>query len=216
MPPWPSRLHLASPAASNTTSSGKGRGAKSPPNSSHQFDSHLQDLPLLGVPVLASTDSIAPSPSKQKPRHGRSHSNPFTSIFGNGKKTEKVDDVEREDDTTDQRAISSHGVLNKDHMVGPNGTPTKPGEKELMVGKCGTCDAAMKWPRQVDSYRCQICLMINDLKLSNGPLGQDFTAEASGSAAWKKCKSTYEKLERFPDFQIRSDFVTRKDSKSHR
>ena len=188
MPPWPSRLNLASSAASNTTPSGKGKGAKSPPSSRQQFDSHLQDPPLLGVPILTSTDSIAPSPPKQKPRHGRSHSNPFTSIFGNGKKTERVVDAEREDDPADRRAISSHGLLNKDHMVGLNGTPR---DKELMVGKCGTCDAAMKWPKQVDSYRCQICLMINDLKSSNSPLGQASTAEASGSAAWKKCKSTY-------------------------
>jgi len=191
MPPWPSRLHLGSPTANHPPPNAKGKPVKHSPDSNQQYERYLQDPPLLGVPILASPDPTVPSLPKQRSRHGRSHSNPFTSIFGTGKRSEKVVDAEMQDatiDSLDRLGVSSTGLTTKDHMAGTSGSPNQNVEKDLVTGKCITCDSAMRWPRQVDSYRCQICLMVNDLKLSNSPLGGALRAGNTSSAA-EKCKS---------------------------
>lgn len=168
MPPWPHRLHLGSPATTQPSQHPKSRGLTSPAYQDLDIEIQCHDPPLLGVPTLAAPDSIAPSPPRTRPRHGRSHSNPFTSLFGNGKKLDRADDTGIQNDMVD----STDDLLNhtprpqsKEHMAGANGGFSQ------VAGKCMTCDSNMKWPRQLDSFRCQMCYMINDLKPSSKPLG---------------------------------------------
>ncbi|KAL6717466.1 putative E3 ubiquitin-protein ligase [Lecanora helva] len=186
MPPWPSRLPVASSGADQTPSSTKGKGQKKPPHISQRLDNDLQHPPLLGVPFLASNDPFAPSPPKQKPRHGRSHSNPFASLFGHGKKSEKIADAEIQYDGLDRQTTSSSGLSSTVQMAGTNGVTAHSGEKELVAGKCSTCDSTMKWPRQVDSYRCQVCLMINDLRPSSISTNGVTATDTASNGAWKR------------------------------
>ena len=193
MPPWPSRLHLGPSTAGHSTSRTKGIVSKDTTHTDNRLEGHLHDQPLLGVPVLDSSDSIVPSPPKQKPRHGRSHSNPFSSIFGNGKKPEKVVDAEVQDDIIDKTS-RLHFVLSgspsKDHLTGVNSGSRKDEETDFMTGRCSTCDSPMKWPKHVKSYRCQICLMINDLKPFIVPLGDSYRLESTDGNATRRCRST--------------------------
>ncbi len=180
MPPWPARLHLGSPAPNHPHPRPKSRGLRNLPHQDQDFDSQCEDPPLLGVPVLASIDSTAPSPPEQRFRHGRSHSNPFTSLFGNGKKAEKAADAEIQNDTVDTLngpLLLSPGPQSKEHMAGANGGPPQ------ATGRCSTCDSTMKWPQHLDSFRCQVCLMINDMKPSSNPLGEVLTGENLNSTA---------------------------------
>ena len=191
MPPWPSLLHRGPPATSSGSPKTKVRSDRNPSTHSPAYESHPPDPPLLGVPVLASNDLIVASPPKHKPQHGRSHSNPFTSLFANGKKTEKVLDAEMRDDVVDsfdqQLASSSRPSTSNQTIV--NATESAENhDKQLVVGKCSTCDTALKWPRQVDSFRCQICLMINDLKPSISPLGEVLLGSGTGGTTSKKCE----------------------------
>ena len=169
MPPWPTRLPPSPPAASNSSLRPTSRGLRAPPFQSHQIDQY-QDPPLLGVPVLA-LDSIAPSISSQRPRHERSHSHPFPSIFGSGKRTDRKAEVDLQDDTIDDfhdSSVLSPGLAFKGYMASENGVPQQYAENDLVTGKCSTCDSVMRWPRHIHMFRCTVCLMINDLKPLTG------------------------------------------------
>lgn len=171
MPSWPARLHLGSPALGPGP---KSRAPKSPPYREDQVaENTYHDQPLHGVPVIASAGTSSPS----RPSHGRSYSHPFPSIFGSGKKAEKITDLEYNDDALETLAespIVSTGLASKDHMAA-NGTSLQNGEKDLVTGKCITCDSLVRWPRHLDVFRCTVCLMVNDLKPGAG-----FSMEGEG------------------------------------
>lgn len=159
MPSWPARLHLGSPAPSPGS---KSRVPKSPPYREDQIeDNTYHDQPLHGVPVIALTGTSSPS----RPSHGRSYSQPFPSIFGSGKKTETIPEIDYNDDALETLTVSSFvtGFAYKDHMAA-SGTSSQNVEKDLVTGKCVTCDSLVRWPRHLDVFRCTVCLMVNDLK----------------------------------------------------
>jgi E3 ubiquitin-protein ligase HECTD2 len=37
-------------------------------------------------------------------------------------------------------------------------------EKDLVTGKCMTCDSMVRWPKNLHVFRCTVCMTINDLK----------------------------------------------------
>ena len=181
MPPWPTRLAPGSPAGSNSPSRPTSRGLRAPPFQSRQIDQY-QDPPLLGVPILAP-DSIPNSRSSQRSRHEESHSYPFPSIFGNGRKMDRELEADFQDDTLDDFYDSptlSPGLASKGYMASENGLPQQHAEKDLVTGKCSTCDSVMRWPCQVQTFRCTVCLMINDLKPSEELPGNMRAPEAPG------------------------------------
>ena len=163
MPSWPPRLHLGSPAP------GPGlrlRAPKSPPYCEDQTEDHTDhDQPLHGVPVIALTGTSSPS----RPSHGRSYSHPFPSIFGGGKKVEKISEIDYNDGTLETLTESAFatGLASKDHMA-TNRTSLQTGEDYFVTGKCVTCDSLVRWPRHLDVFRCTVCLMVNDLKPAAG------------------------------------------------
>lgn len=158
MPSWPARLHLGSPAPGPGP---KSRAPKSPPYGKDQVeDNTYHDQPLHGVPVIALSGTSSPS----RPSHGRSYSHPFPSIFGGGKKAEKITDIDYNDDaleTLTESSFVSTGLASKDHMAAN-------GEKDFVTGRCITCDSLVRWPRHLDVFRCTVCLMVNDLKPGAG------------------------------------------------
>ena len=186
MPSWPARLHLGSPALG---SGPKSRAPKSPPYREDQVEENTyHDQPLHGVPVITLASASSPS----RPSHGRSYSHPFPSIFGNGKKAEKIIDLEYNEDaleTLTESPLVSTGLASKDHTA-VNGIPLQNGEKDLVTGKCITCDSLVRWPRHLDVFRCTVCLMVNDLKPGAGSSvegeGQRTTTPASNADQSRK------------------------------
>ena len=213
MPHWSSRLHLGSPT-SGSASNADGKPARIPSHPNPKFETLKHNSSLLRAPVLTLADSIAPAPP-QKPRHGRSYSNPTTSILGSGKRSEKVFGAEAQFqmvDTLEYPVVSSHKLPQNIHMAGARGLPSRYGEAEQVTGNCGTCGSVMKWPRQVDSYRCQICLMINDLKLSIGSSEEALAGENPKNTATKNCTSYCFKLEPTSDCYARSSYFAGQNS----
>lgn len=160
MPYWPARLHLGSSAPGPSPRS---RAPKSPSYREDQVEDHTyHDQLLHGVPIIALNDTSSPF----RPSHGRSYSHPFPSIFGSGKKAEKISETGCINDTLEMPTESQYlstGLAPKDHMAA-NGNPLQNGEKDLVTGKCSTCDSLVRWPRHLDVFRCTVCLMVNGLK----------------------------------------------------
>ena len=177
----PTRLPLPSPAASSPSSRPTSRGLRSPPYHAQQVDK-FQDPPLHGVPIIASTDSIAPSNPGHRPRHERTHSHPFPSIFGSGRRSDREVEVDDQDEIIDDLynpPIFLPGLSSKDYMASTSGFHAHSAEKDLMTGNCSTCDSTVRWPRHLGVFRCTVCLMINDLKPAAGLLGDMRAAGAS-------------------------------------
>lgn len=89
-------------------------------------------------------------------------------------------DAELQDDgidVSDGPEALSIGSESNDHMALATGGPPQ------ATGKCSTCDSTMKWPKHLDSFRCQVCLMVNDLKPSSKPLGEAPVGEIPSSTA---------------------------------
>ena len=110
-----------------------------------------------GIPTLPRP---SPSPSK---RHGRSVSHPFPSIFS-GRKKKQGDTVRVGGfDSTDDEKVSP--VLARSTALNPTAKQAKGPDKDLMTGKCMTCDSMVRWPNNLKVFRCTVCLTINDLKV---------------------------------------------------
>ena len=168
MPSWPPRLHLGSSAPGPGPKS-KARALKSPQYHEDQIeDNTYREPPLHGVPVIAFTGTSSPS----RPSHGRSYSHPFPSIFGSGKKAEKMSEPVSNDNalkTLTESSFITTGPASKDHLAA-KGTSLQDNEKQFVTGKCMTCDSRVRWPRHLDVFRCTVCLMVNDLKPGAGLL----------------------------------------------
>lgn len=67
--------------------------------------------------------------------------------------------------TVDDRAFGAgNGGLIDDPTMASHKSPTQCAEKDLVTGKCMTCDTNVRWPKHLNVFRCTVCLMINDLK----------------------------------------------------
>lgn len=128
-----------------------------------------------GIPLLYPSDhrpaSIHGRREPQPSRHGRSMSHPFPSIFHSKKKRQEVN------------MTMGYDTGNGDVCGAfPPHSPPKPStskstraaDRDLMTGKCMTCDSMVRWPKELAVFRCTVCLMINDLT----PIG---TSQAHGA-----------------------------------
>ena len=171
MPSWPSRLLSSGSSTSSTPplSSNEPQNTNVFPRSRHG-DFHSAATPIHEIPTLHPLPSGEPPSSSSvahRPRHGRSISHPFPSLFGNGKRTDRrvdLDDLEAELDALDDNTglVVGRDITRTSSQKDASQRP----EGDLMVGKCATCDSMVRWPRHLDVYRCSVCLMINDLKLA--------------------------------------------------
>ena len=152
MPAWHKKLFVGSPPNADCTRS-------SLP------DSHLDESYVLhDVPILRVERSTQIS-SRRRPDHDRSLSHPSASLSHTSKKggihLYKEDGVEsgvgsagsqRTEDSSDPVDSVFHG---------PGESTDQPG---FAIGRCATCGTKLRWPRHVFSFRCTVCLMINDLR----------------------------------------------------
>jgi E3 ubiquitin-protein ligase HECTD2 len=110
----------------------------------HPSPSRLTEADILdqayGIPTLARSPRRPGSHS-----HSRSLSHPFPLLFTGRRKAPAAGE------STDDDASLRHG-----HGKDP--------DKDLVAGKCMTCDSMVRWPRELLVFRCTVCLTINDLR----------------------------------------------------
>ncbi|VUC22084.1 unnamed protein product [Clonostachys rosea] len=108
--------------------------------------------------VLADTSSSDHDLHPPRPKsHSRSMSNPFPSLFKKKKTGSATDSTTHQD--------------NKDHAPSmaprPDGDTQKRGTpmngREFATGTCMTCGATVRWPKELNVFKCTICVTINDL-----------------------------------------------------
>ncbi|KAH0565910.1 hypothetical protein GP486_000690 [Trichoglossum hirsutum] len=162
MASWPARF------ISNSLGSNSSLPAQAPttptPSVRRQANSGQESStvqPLHDVPILQ------PSPRKGT-KHGRSVSHPFPSFFNPGKKIGSrghAHDAFGPDSTDDESIVTSSGALSSASTKFGQGNARQGGsDKDLIAGKCMTCDSLVRWPKELNVFRCTICLTINDLK----------------------------------------------------
>lgn len=168
MPTWPSRIL---PSTSSPSShSNPAHAPPPPPSSTHRnpIDANRTAITAIdyNVPILfptgapaATTNTSASTSRARRQTHARSTSQPFPSLmnFNAPRKPEKkftkrdfgLDlDFDFEDD-----GVSAIG-LDQARSAGV----------EMLTGKCITCNSTCRWPRHVQTFRCTICLTVNDLE----------------------------------------------------
>ncbi|KAI9820087.1 MAG: putative E3 ubiquitin-protein ligase [Phylliscum demangeonii] len=135
----------------------------------------LHELPELG------------SPPRMTARHARSISHPFPTLSDAAKKAnwkanpavgfESTDDDDDDDDDSDGdgllvvskaffnpiRRRSAGGGDGRGRGGGREGRDVAEG-KQMVIGRCMTCDNLLRWPRQAPVFRCTVCWTTNDLR----------------------------------------------------
>ncbi|EKD12826.1 uncharacterized protein L3040_006980 [Drepanopeziza brunnea f. sp. 'multigermtubi'] len=166
MPTWSSRL--LSPSTRNEAGP---HSANAPPLSPARPRPRISEadildnaygIPILSPPSLTSYGASRPTPS---PNHGRSMSHPFPSLFSSRRKRPGESAAVAGFESAEEEPDSHIGTRNTNQ----NPTPTpkqrqKVPDKDLMTGKCMTCDSLVRWPKELKVFRCTVCLTINDIK----------------------------------------------------
>ncbi|KAJ5338610.1 hypothetical protein N7452_005338 [Penicillium brevicompactum] len=111
------------------------------------------------APNMAPLSGSAPkNPHHQG--HSRSISNPFA---GFGRKRDKTpvnhEAWDSDDDDDDEVTFSQEPQSTSPRKGGHRGGSGN----DLAEGKCQTCDATVRWPRESTVFRCTDCLMVTDL-----------------------------------------------------
>ncbi|POS84909.1 hypothetical protein EPUL_002836, partial [Erysiphe pulchra] len=163
MPQWSHRL--LSPSSRNELgSSGKVDRSSSPPLRIRPKGSESELLETTSGIQSQPQDKTSSSKSiktSKNTSHNRSVSNPFPSIFSSKKKRQgKKQSPHPVINFTNENSVSGfarESVKNK-------AVKQKYLDKDLLKGKCITCDSLVRWPKELDVFRCTVCLTINDLK----------------------------------------------------
>ncbi|KUJ18244.1 HECT-domain-containing protein [Mollisia scopiformis] len=161
MPPWSSRLLPGSsrnelgpnPVNSNATSPGRSRLTET------EILDNAFGIPSLPPPPHASFGASNTSRPTRTPSHGRSMSHPFPSLFSGKKKRQGESAGAIEFESGDDDTVPPSTA--RDHVQSP--MAKKVADKDLMTGKCMTCDSMVRWPKDLKVFRCTVCLTINDL-----------------------------------------------------
>ncbi len=161
MPSWPSRLLLGTSAPSNTFSGPGSPGPESPRKHGQHKTTSRGEAPT-SAPKNASS-----GPNRDRPViHGRSLSHPFTSCLNEdrpaNRRVKGRDEFDGLENMGEDPSILP-GIPREHILAGQTGS-LQHGEKELATGKCATCGLLVRWPKNVDVFRCSVCLMVNDLK----------------------------------------------------
>jgi E3 ubiquitin-protein ligase HECTD2 len=115
-------------------------------------------------PTLHHGDKAQASPSRQ---HGRSVSHPLPRIFGRKKSSRELNagsndsDVQLDDDLVPVMAPQMTSLP----LRVISGKKGRPGDDvELVTKNCICCDSKITVPKDVDKFRCVLCLTVMDLK----------------------------------------------------
>lgn len=147
------RAHQDSPISSSSETSSPCPGSDGPQAIPSALDHSSED---------SSTDYDG-SPSRQRrPFHVRSLSNPFPALFrGKKRKARKFGTATEVLSNADFPCDDFYLPWSPEAAVqGDQG----PGDmKEFASGNCMTCGSTMRWPKELDVFKCSICVTINDL-----------------------------------------------------
>lgn len=160
-PPWGGRFF----SASSRNEGGSNSVGGSSPSRTRITESDILEnalgIPTLSPPPSANYGAANTSRPARSPGHGRSMSHPFPSLFSSKKKRIGEHPPASGFESTDDDSTSPVAIRS---------TPLHPSakhkvlDKDLMCGKCMTCDAMVRWPKELGVFRCTQCLTINDLK----------------------------------------------------
>ncbi|KAJ5758115.1 uncharacterized protein N7511_006809 [Penicillium nucicola] len=155
MPSWSDRPLPPIPPIS--TSSSATNLSHSSPGAGPEGSSRRQLRPRDAPNMPSITESVP----KNHPRgHNRSISNPFAGFGRKRDKTavkyETFDSEDEDDDVTypiePESSSPRKGAIHGGHS------------SDLAQGKCQTCDATVRWPKNLKVFRCTDCLMVTDLE----------------------------------------------------
>lgn len=127
--------------------------------STYSSYSNTDALPHMPLPM-----SVPATPPRRQ-GHRRSFSNPFAGI-GNRRKSpakrqhQHVFGVSDSDDDDDGDVTIP---LPEVSGTSPR-KPLPPPPDETATGRCMTCNSTMRWPRNLEVFRCTACLTVNDLE----------------------------------------------------
>lgn len=160
MPPWSNRLL----PGSSRNELGPSNNATSPSRSSRLTETEILEnaygIPTLPPPPHASYGASNISKPTRTPSHGRSMSHPFPALFSGKKKRTAGSAGGSAYESTDDDVALPYVVPNDGQIPTPK---QKVPDKDLMTGKCMTCDSMVRWPKDLKVFRCTVCLTINDL-----------------------------------------------------
>lgn len=171
----PTPPHLPSSYRGNTTIATATASTTRPAIARQPGSNNHSRSPQAPLPTDSSSedDFIGAVPKLKKQRagarpasHSRSISHPFPSLFSSKKKKQHQHLVGLDDSTDDdQPALPSPRGF---PAVGStqNMAPRKQtrGPVDFANGNCMTCGGLVRWPKELDIFRCTICTTINDLK----------------------------------------------------
>jgi E3 ubiquitin-protein ligase HECTD2 len=115
----------------------------------------------------SSDEDLHPRSHPDRPRHIRSVSHPFPSLFSSKKK--RVSPTVADDDSDSESGVDGPVLKGKPPLMRNHRSGSSAGSKDFATGRCMTCGSLVRWPRELQTFRCTICMTINDLK----PLSQD-------------------------------------------
>ena len=171
MPQWTPRL--LSPHRASETQPGINMDASLSsflPTNHRRAPSQLSEAEVLenasNIPVLLPRETLTSyaldADGLQQPsRHGRSMSHPFPSIFHSKKKRNGASGGVANEAAPVEG--SCYALSKSPSKAAQNTRSTKATDRDLMTGKCMTCDSTVRWPKELKVFRCTVCLTINDL-----------------------------------------------------
>ncbi|KZF19980.1 HECT-domain-containing protein [Xylona heveae TC161] len=179
MPPWPSRLlsnTAASAAASSQDASARPRASSSISKAGLSGDDYDDDSDCIITAEEYHHNPVPrlyPSPRDRAPKHGRSKSHPFPSLFGSSKKRAIPVDPWGDIDSSDESGLSIFPPFDGNLPFGAGGDghyrSGKMDERNIKTGHCLTCASMVRWPQGATVFRCPLCAMVNDLKTTELP-----------------------------------------------
>ncbi|KAI3323762.1 HECT-domain-containing protein [Xylariaceae sp. AK1471] len=127
-----------------------------------EFVPLFHNLQQLEAEDSSSDDSVKPKP-KPSSKHSRSMSHPFPSLFSTRKKKNVGTNNElAHDDYVDDRDYAPKPYSSSSQAANTSRIP--PGPADFATGNCMTCAGLVRWPKELQVFRCTKCLTINDLK----------------------------------------------------
>ncbi|KAK4455550.1 putative E3 ubiquitin-protein ligase [Podospora aff. communis PSN243] len=200
MAPWHGRVDSQRPAASDASASQSQSQRESQP---HPRRPHANSIGrrytgtsrISEFEVLDSYQIQAGSSSSEedlhprrppRPAHSRSMSHPFPSLFSSKKKKSPQMGA----DPSDSESADETGPMPKLHKPQTRGhkNGSSPGSRDFSTGRCITCGSLVRWPRELQLFKCTICLTVNNLHPSERQSRRDgsqgpTTAPANGGRA---------------------------------
>ncbi|KAK5660780.1 hypothetical protein OQA88_12147 [Cercophora sp. LCS_1] len=182
MAPWPGRVDSNRPTdglanQQQTSSRRPHAGSSSARHSNNTLRTQEPQFEVLDSYQIqagsSSSDEGLHPKLPPRPRHGRSMSHPFPSLFSSKKKKAEQMTAEHSDSESGDEA-GPMPRLSKQPTRGHRNVSST-GSRDYSTGRCMTCGSLVRWPRELQIFKCTICLTINNLQ----PPERQFRRDAS-------------------------------------